>query len=547
MTVDAVNLLACLDAWRRERPQQQAVIGYDVKRSREAGRPVRRGAVTTLELWREVLAAATGLHALGIRSGDVVAVQLPNWKEYLVAHLAAYALGAITTPISPILRQRDVSRQLEIGRAAALVVPAVFGSFDYIGMARELQAQLGLRCVIAVGAEPGEGVVGWDAMQRDGAAETLAAERDAIARGDFVRRVDEVTVVNFSSGTSGEPKGVMHSTKTIASCIVPCIDVLQLTADDILLVVPTLGHGSGILNGLYLPLLLRATVVYLDGWDAEVALRVIDRERVTYGPVMPTYLFDLAALPSQGGVDVSSWKTGRVSGGAIPRGIMKTIQERLPGLRLCPGWGMSETFWSTCGSPDDPLDKRNSTDGRCVGDCRIEIRDPTCTRELPVGDVGDIVISSSALMLGYYRQDELTRSCFTADGWFKTGDLGRVDDEGYLTIAGRSKDLVIRGGENVPVVEVEALLMEHPKVKGVAVVGVPDARLGEKVCAVVEARDASQPLTFDEMTRFLADKQLTRHFIPQHLLLVDELPRTPVGKLMKQRVREEAARRLAPP
>ena len=284
--------------------------------------------------------------------------------------------------------------------------------------------------------------------------------------------------------------------------------------------------------------------MFMDAWDANFAIGIMERERVTYAPVMPTYLYDLVAQPAIRSADLKSWVTGRVSGGAISRTLMATLQEYLPQLRLCPGWGMSETLYSTCGSPDDPVDKRNFTEGNMVGDTQIEIRDATFDHVLPANTVGEIVTRGASLFLGYYHQDDLTRAAFTADGWMKTGDLGRLDEDGYLTMVGRSKDLVIRGGENVPVVEVEQLLQEHELIAGAAVVGVPDARLGEKVCAVVELKQPGTPFTFEAMSAYLLEKRLTRHFLPEYLVVLDQLPRTPSGKIRKQDARAEALQRL---
>lgn len=539
------DVLQALDAWRQRQPDQTAVAAYDIRASVARAEPVLRTRLTTAQLWAQVLATAAALRARGLGQGDIIAVQLPNWPEFLVMFLAVYAIGGVTTPISPILRHRDVRRQLELAQAKALVVPASFGKFDYVAMAQELQAELGTKLVISVGDPVLPGVVRLSDLQQEGQAPALAADRQAIARGDHVRGRGEMMILNFTSGTSGTPKGVMHSMHSVGSCVRPTILRLQLTPADVVLVVPTLGHGAGILNGLYLPMLLSATAVYMDGWDARTALRIVARERVSYAPVMPTYLVDLAELDWPIEDDITSWRTGRVSGGTIPREVMQRIETRIPGLRLCAGWGMSETFWSTCGGPDDPPAKRNNTEGRLVGDTRIEIRDKDLVRSLPIGEVGEILIKGSSLALGYYRQRELTENAYTPDGWFKTGDLGRLDADGYLTLVGRSKDLVIRGGENVPVVEVEALIQQHPKVRDAAIVGVPDLRLGEKVCAVVELRDATVQLSLQEMVQHLKERQLTTQFIPEQLLVVPELPRTPIGKIMKQALREQAARAAA--
>ena len=505
----------------------------------------RRSSLTVGELWHQVISLAAALQRKGIRSGDIVAVQLPNWHEYLIAFLANHAIGAVTTSISPIFRERDVARQLELSGAAVLIVPGQFGSFDFIGMARELvRDTASLRHIVVAGpARSDHEFYAWRDLMADGGSDDAARLRREITAGAHAPDMNALAVLNFSSGTTGEPKGVMHSAASVSACVPPTVERLGLGTADVVLVVPTLGHGAGILNGLFLPLMLPTKVVYLDRWDAALAIEVIERERVTYMPAMPTYLFDLARLPAIRPDAVQSWVTARVSGGAISRDVM-AIHARFPRLRLCPGWGMSETLWATCGAPGDPLDKRNTTEGRPIGDWRLQIRDAALEQDLPAGESGEIVVKGGSLMLGYWRRESMTQASFTPDGWFKTGDIGRLDADGFLVLTGRSKELVIRGGENVPIVEIETLLMEHPQIRAVAVVGIPDPRLGEKVCAVVECRtDAAHP-TLGEVSDYLIGRKLTKQFIPQFLLVVDELPRTAVGKVKKQAVRDDAVRRL---
>ena len=540
-----VSMLARLDRWRREKPAQQAVVDYYIHRSRESGALVRRSALTTAELWEQVLAIGVALQARGIARGDVVAVQLPNWHEFFVAHLAIYAIGAVTSPISPIYRKRDVANQLTLSGARAFIAAGRFGNFDFGAMAVELRRELpDLQTAVVVDSEAPDGAIAWSALLAAGRSPGLEKDRQRLGRGECVPGLDDMMLLNFTSGTTGQPKGVMHSTRSVSSCVMPTMDRLQLDGDSVILVAPTLGHGGGFLNGFYAPLHLGARVVYVDAWDARFVVEIIERESVTYGPVMPTYLYDLVGQLEKNKANLRSWVTGRVSGGAISRALMGSLQQMLPQLRLCPGWGMSENLYSTCGSPDDPAEKRNTTEGNRVGDCVIEIRDAGFGKTLPTGEVGEIVTRGSSQCLGYYKQEELTRQSYTADGWFKTGDLGRMDAEGYLVLVGRSKDLIIRGGENVPVVEVEQLLLEHPAIAGAAVVGVPDPRLGERVCAVVEFKPGAAPVTFDQMSGHLAAKGLTRQFIPEFLLSVEHLPRTPSGKVKKQDARSEALQRL---
>lgn len=536
----APTLLSLLDRWRQNQRNQPAIVEYDVHASKKVGKPILRHSLTADELWNKVIYVAAYLRHNGIGRGSVVAVQLPTWHEYVVAHLAAYAIGAVTAPVSTIYRVRDLGRQLFLSRAKALLVPASYGSFDFCAMAEGLKREVdSLQMVIAVGDGAPAGALTWEHVLQCGAAEPCSAEHQAIREGRYAHMPNDLMLLNFSSGTTGEPKGIMHSTQSVLAAVSAAAARLELTRDDVVFIAVTLGHAAGYLNGIYMPLLLGAKVVYMDLWDPTIALHVLEAEKVTYGPAMPAYLFDLADHPRFSQANLGHWKTARVSGGAIARPLMASLQERLPHLRLCPGWGLSEVLYATCGSPGDSPEKRNKTEGRPLNGYQINIRDSTFKNECQLGVTGEIVIKSPSLMLGYFNNEALTRQAFTEDGWLKTGDLGFLDADGYLTMVGRSKELIIRGGENIPIVEVEQLLREHEKVGDVALIGVPDARLGEKVCAVIIGKSTSEPLSFEEMKSYLIRRQLTNQFIPEYLVLVDEMPRTAVGKVKKQELRKQ--------
>jgi acyl-CoA synthetase (AMP-forming)/AMP-acid ligase II len=541
MARQPVSLLALLGRWAENKPGQRAVLDYDVRAARASGELIVRSSRTAQEMWDEVIALAAALRELGLRRGDVVAVQLPTWHEWLTTHLALYAIGVVTMPISPVYRGRDVARQLDVADVRAIVVAESFGSFDYVSMAAELQAAKGgLKFIVGVGDLPLDSpALSWSELLRQGGAAERAGLRADIAAGRYAHEVSDVMLLNFTSGTTGEPKGVLHTTETITSVVGAAADRLELTADETVLVAVTLGHAAGFLNGVYLPLLLSAPIVYMDLWDAGLALQAIERERVTYGPAMPPFLIDMVNHPAFASTDISSWRVARVSGGVMPHEVIARLHRQIPTIRLCPGWGMSELSYVTCGSPHDPVDRLSYTDGRPLDPCLIQIRDETGSRELPAGTAGEIVVRSPGLTLGYLARPELTQAAFTADGWFRSGDVGIVDEDGYLTVVGRSKDIILRGAENVPVVEIEALIVEHPGVSAVALVGVPDDRLGERVCAVLEMADPAHPVTLDELREYLTSRELTRQFIPEYVVPVDQLPRTPSGKIRKLIVRDE--------
>ncbi len=536
------KLLTLLGEWSAERPHDVVVTDYEVHASRMSGALQQRSRTTTRQLWEMVVNAAAGMREMGVRRGDVIAIQLPTWHEYVVANLAAYAAGAVTMPISPIYRGREVSRQLELSSARILFVAGEYGNFDYVRMAAELQIELPtLQNVIVVGGEGGAHTT-WAQLMILGASSSIRRE---VASGTYAPQVGEFSLLNFTSGTTGVPKGVMHSVATISAAVDAVGERMEITSSDAILIAVTLGHAAGFLNGIYLPLLRRVRTVYMDLWDPGMALDLIEKERITYGPMMPTFLFDLVRHERFGRVDVSSLVKARVSGGAISRSLMALLNERLPKLKLLPGWGMSEASYLTCGSPADPPAKLAATDGRPLSHAHIEIRDAGFRRTLGPCENGEIVVRASSIMLGYHRQEELTRAAFTDDGFLKTGDIGHIDSEGFLVMVGRSKELVIRGGENVPVVEVENTLMEHPKVASASVIGVPDERLGEKVCVAIVPRCENEPLSQSEMRAFLEERQLTRQFIPEYIVNLPGLPKTALGKVRKHELRAQVLAMLA--
>lgn len=526
-------LLTQLNAWAAALPGRAVLRDFGVAGSRAQGSAHQRAALSGGDVREMVGRLAAGLRRGGIGPGEIVAVQLPNWHEYLITHLALYAVGAVTLPISPIYRSLDVRRQLQLSGSRTLIVPGTHKRRDYAQEAVQLLAEVPtLDRLIVVGATAPDGARRWADVLESGGATELADERRAIMRGDHVRGPDELLLLNFTSGTTGEPKGVMHSHRTLAAGLGAIARRLRLTGDDVFLVPSTLGHAAGFINGMYLPLFLGAQVVYLDDWDPRFALEVMELSRVSYTAAMPTYLMDLVRHNGCEARNISNLRTVRISGGPISRSAMAELGRALPDARLCPGWGMTECLYVTSASPDDDADRRDSTDGYPFDGCQVQVRDPSCTRALPDGQVGELVVRTPSRTIGYFGRPDLTAAALTEDGWFKTGDMGRIDD-GHVRISGRAKDLVIRGGENIPAVAVEQLLADHPKVRRAAVIGVPDARLGERACAVVECRDADDPLTFAELTDFFTGRGATRHFTPEFLVVVASLPLTPTGKIRK--------------
>ena len=526
--------LAACGLWRDETPAQY-LDRWATKRPDRTAMVDGAGRWTWRELAGTVERVAYGLAAHGVTAGRVVACQLPNWNEFVVVLLAAERLGAVVNPIPPIYRASELRFMLNRLEAAAVVIPGVFRGYDHVAMLAALRPEVpSIEHVFVARGTPGQG------MQPFGALTDTAWEARPGRRGLPGTDPNAVHEVIFTSGTTGEPKGVMHTPNTVLANVFPVLERLERSERDVILMASTFAHQTGYLYGYCALLALGATGVWLDVWSAEAAARLVAREGVTFTMGATPFLRDLTYVP--GRHDFSSLEVFISAGAPIPRPLVADARARL-GCAISPGWGMSENGLVTCVGPRDPAEKVLATDGSPAHGMELAIVDAE-DRPLPPDTEGDLLVRGASQFLGYYKREDFTRDSHTADGWFRTGDRGRIDGDGYLSITGRTKDLIIRGGENIPVAEVESVLFTHPKVSGVAVVGMPDARLGERACAFVIPKGGAA-LTLAELVAWLDAHQLARQKFPERLELVDEFPLTPSGKIQKYRLRHAIAERLA--
>jgi cyclohexanecarboxylate-CoA ligase len=441
----------------------------------------------------------------------------------------------VVNPIPPTYRAREVRFMLGLLESQVAVVPATFRGFGHAGMLASLRPALPRLEHVFVARGPGpEGTLPL-ATLTDQAWEARAG-RGGLPGTDG----NAVHEVVFTSGTTGEPKGVMHTQNTTLSTLYRAIERLELSDRDVVLMASTLGHQTGYLFGYCLTLLLGATAVWLDVWSAEEGARLIEAERVTFTMGATPFLRDLTYAAAQR--DVGSLRLFISAGAPIPRPLVRDARTRL-GCAVSAGWGMTENGLATCNGLRDPEEKVFGSDGAPLPGMELQVVDADGL-PVPAGREGDLLVRGAAQFVGYFRRPQFTADGHTADGWFKTGDRGTLDPAGYLAITGRSKDLIIRGGENIPVVEVENLLYTHPKIAGVAIVAIPDPRLGERACAVVIPREG-QTITLAEIVTFLEGHELARQKLPERLELVSEFPMTPSGKIQKYRLRELVAERMA--
>jgi cyclohexanecarboxylate-CoA ligase len=521
------TLDAYLDRWATRRPDKLAVVDG-------------AGRYTWSALARAVERVAYGLRAAGVEPGDIVSCQLPNWNEWVIVALATVRLGAVLNPIPPTYRGREVGFILSRLESRAFVIPARFRGFDYVAMVAGLRSETpALAEVFVCRGEPGEGMrpfawlaeTAWEARQ--GRRPLPGTDPNAL------------TEVVFTSGTTGEPKGVMHTSNTTLSIIYPLIERLAFSERDVALMASTFGHQTGYLYGYALTVLLGSTGVWLDVWNAEAAYRLVEAEGVTYSMGATPFLQDFATSPALERHDLRSFRLFISAGASIPRALVRQARTRLPGVAISAGWGMTENGLVTCNALDDPEDKVCGTDGKPLAGMELLVVDEQ-GKAVSAGTEGDLLVRGHSQFVGYWKRPEFTRDSHTPDGWFRTGDRAVLDPDGYVAITGRAKDMIIRGGENISVAEVENLLFAHPKVQNVAVVAMPDPRLVERACAFVIPRPG-QTLTLEELTAYLEARQVARHKFPERLELVDEFPMTPSGKIQKFRLREMIAAKLGLP
>jgi len=512
------DLDACVAAF----PDKLAVTAVQV----ESG-AIRR--FTYRELAAMADRIAVGLSRLGVGRNDVVALQLPNWWQFTLTYLACARIGAVLNPLMHIFRERELSFMLKHAQAKVAVVPKVFRGFDHEQMLEGLKPGLpNLTQLVVVG---GNGANSFENLlsgppweQEPDAGRILTANRPG---------PDDVTQLIYTSGTTGEPKGVMHTANTVMANIIPYAERLRLGSGDVVLMASPMAHQTGFMYGLMMPIMLRASVVLQDVWDPKKAVDVIRTEGVTFTMASTPFLSDLAKSVAEMGTSVPTLKTFLCAGAPIPGPLVKQAREVL-GTKIVSAWGMTENGAVTLIKPGDDDELAVTTDGCALPGVEVKVVEVDGT-PMPFGQVGKLLVRACSNFGGYLHRPQLNNT--DADGWFDTGDLAHMDERGYIRISGRSKDVIIRGGENIPVFEIEALLYGHPAVAQAAIVAYPDDRLGERACAVVVPKPG-QGIDFASMVEFLKSQKIALQYIPEKLIVLDAMPATPSGKIQKFKLRD---------
>jgi cyclohexanecarboxylate-CoA ligase len=485
--------------------------------------------LTYRELNDAVDAIAAGLLALGVQHGDVVAHQIPNWWYFTAVHLACVRIGSLSCPIIPILRRRELEYVLRATKAEVFIVPRTYRSFDHAGLADGLRRTVPrLRHVFAIdGPRDGAGSFQKYFLQPSRAAATTA---DLDGR---TPAADDPASIQFTSGTTGEPKGVVHTHNTLFATTRLLPYALRLTGDDVVIMPSPLAHASGFLYGVLMPITWGQKVVYQDVWNADTFLDITSAEGGTYTIGSPPFVMDTIKACQRRGVDAAPLRIFSCAGAPIPR-FLADEAPRVLHARLANNWGLTETGAATI-TPADELDRAADSDGAVSPAMRVRIVDHAGDDQ-PVGTTGRLLVKGASQFLGYFNRSDLTAAVVDDEGWLDTGDVARVDETGFVALTGRVKDIVIRGGENIPVVEVENALFQYPGITDAAVIGLPDDRLGERACAVVVTQDRS--LSLSDLTEYLDGRGFAKQFWPERLELVETIPHNAAGKIQKYLLRE---------
>jgi cyclohexanecarboxylate-CoA ligase len=503
-------------------PEKPALIADRADR----GEPRR---FTYAELGDLISSTSAALKRLGIGPRDIVSVQLPNWWEFAVIALAAFRVGAIVNPLMPIFREHELSYMLDFAETKLLIVPKLFRGFDHEAMADKLRPRLPkLRHVVVV---DGEGASSFDQAFLSG-SERL----DPPPVGDVgALPTDQMAVLMFTSGTTGSPKGVMHCLNSLMACSIGLGGRFKLGASDTMLVCSPLGHMTGFAAGMLLGLKIGATVVFQDVWEPKRGVAIMANEGVTYSAGAATFLADMCEAVASGSPKPGQLRNFLCAGAPIPPALIDRVYRELD-LKVCSLWGMTESLASTLTEPERALEKSSKTDGRPLEGVAVKVLRMDGS-SAAVGERGLLKVRGAQMYLGYYKRDDMEP--FDAEGWFDTGDMANMDDEGYIRIDGRIKDIIIRGGENVPVFDIENLLFKHPAVLSAAIVGYPDARLGERACAFLVLRPGHS-LDLAGVQALMAEHKVAKQYWPERVETVADLPKTPAGKVQKYQLREIA-------
>jgi fatty-acyl-CoA synthase len=488
------------------------------------------------ELNADVDVVGRGLMALGIEAGERVGIWAPNCAEWTITQYATAKIGAILVNINPAYRTHELAYVLNQSGVRTLISATAFKTSDYVAMVDDVRPQCdALREVIFLGTDD------WDDLKR---------RADDVTEDAVARRMAGLTNTNpiniqYTSGTTGFPKGATLSHRNILNNGFFVTEQLNFGPDDRLCIPVPFYHCFGmVLGNLGCTTHGTTMVIPAPGFDPGLTLDAIENERCSGVYSVPTMFIAMLGDPGFAGRDLSSLRTGIMAGAVCPVEVMKRCVNEMHMTEVAIVYGMTETSPASCQTLiDDDLERRTATIGRALPHVEVKIVCTETGRILPRGEPGEFCTRGYSVMLGYWNDEETTREAIDADGWMHTGDLAVMREDGYCSVVGRIKDMVIRGGENVYPREVEEFLYTHPDIEDAQVIGVPDEKYGEEICAWIRMKPGRPALDAEAVTAFATGK-LARYKIPRYVQIVDEFPMTVTGKIRKVDMREETVKLL---
>ncbi|ENG8752099.1 medium-chain fatty-acid--CoA ligase [Escherichia coli] len=476
---------------------------------------------------------ANWMLAKGIESGDRIAFQLPGWCEFTVIYLACLKIGAVSVPLLPSWREAELVWVLNKCQAKMFFAPTLFKQTRPVDLILPLQNQLPqLQQIVGVDKlAPATSSLSLSQIIADNTPLTTA----------ITTHGDELAAVLFTSGTEGLPKGVMLTHNNILASERAYCARLNLTWQDVFMMPAPLGHATGFLHGVTAPFLIGARSVLLDIFTPDACFALLEQQRCTCMLGATPFVYDLLNLLEKQPADLSALRFFLCGGTTIPKKVARECQQR--GIKLLSVYGSTESSPHAVVNLDDPLSRFMHTDGYAAAGVEIKVVDDA-RKTLPPGCEGEEASRGPNVFMGYFDEPELTARALDEEGWYYSGDLCRMDEAGYIKITGRKKDIIVRGGENISSREVEDILLQHPKIHDACVVAMPDERLGERSCAYVVLKAPHHSLSLEEVVAFFSRKRVAKYKYPEHIVVIEKLPRTASGKIQKFLLRKDIMRRL---
>ncbi|WP_332121318.1 medium-chain fatty-acid--CoA ligase [Escherichia coli] len=476
---------------------------------------------------------ANWMLAKGIESGDRIAFQLPGWCEFTVIYLACLKISAVSVPLLPSWREAELVWVLNKCQAKMFFAPTLFKQTRPVDLILPLQNQLPqLQQIVGVDKlAPATSSLSLSQIIADNTPLTTA----------ITTHGDELAAVLFTSGTEGLPKGVMLTHNNILASERAYCARLNLTWQDVFMMPAPLGHATGFLHGVTAPFLIGARSVLLDIFTPDACLALLEQQRCTCMLGATPFVYDLLNLLEKQPADLSALRFFLCGGTTIPKKVARECQQR--GIKLLSVYGSTESSPHAVVNLDDPLSRFMHTDGYAAAGVEIKVVDDA-RKTLPPGCEGEEASRGPNVFMGYFDEPELTARALDEEGWYYSGDLCRMDEAGYIKITGRKKDIIVRGGENISSREVEDILLQHPKIHDACVVAMPDERLGERSCAYVVLKAPHHSLSLEEVVAFFSRKRVAKYKYPEHIVVIEKLPRTASGKIQKFLLRKDIMRRL---